>query len=128
MSSISEHKILSMRVENLKNLKNLEIDFKGKNVTAILGPNGNGKSTILHALASAFSPLDNGKGENYKFSDFFLPNTDANWNESSLSITYSYKDAGVVHTTDREYRKNASTLDSTLCEPIQTRSILYWYR
>lgn len=105
MSSISEHKILSMRVENLKNLKNLEIDFKGKNVTAILGPNGNGKSTILHALASAFSPLDNGKGENYKFSDFFLPNTDANWNESSLSITYSYKDAGVVHTTDREYRK-----------------------
>lgn len=79
MSSISEHKILSMRVENLKNLKNLEIDFKGKNVTAILGPNGNGKSTILHALASAFSPLDNGKGENYKFSDFFLPNTDANW-------------------------------------------------
>lgn len=105
MSSISEHKILSMRVENLKNLKNLEIDFKGKNVTAILDPNGNGKSTILHALASAFSPLDNGKGENYKFSDFFLPNTDANWNESSLSITYSYKDAGVVHTTDREYRK-----------------------
>lgn len=106
MSNISEHKIVSMSVENLKNLKRLEIDFQGKNVTAILGPNGNGKSTILHALASAFSPLDNGKGENYKFSDFFLPNTDATWNDSSLSITYSYKDTGELHTVkDREYKK-----------------------
>lgn len=106
MSNISEHNLLSMKVKSLKNLKNLEIDFQGKNVTAILGPNGNGKSTILHILASAFSPLDNGKGENYKFSDFFLPNTDATWNDSCLSITYSYKDSGVPHTViDREYKK-----------------------
>lgn len=106
MSNFSDHKILNMNVKNLKNLKNLEIDFQGKNVTAILGPNGNGKSTILHALACAFSPLENGKGENYKFSDFFLPNTDATWNDSCLSITYSFKEAGVPHTiNDREYSK-----------------------
>lgn len=105
MSNISDHKLISMSVENLKNLKNLEIDFQGKNVTAILGPNGNGKSTILHALASAFSPLENGKGENYKFSDFFLPNTDATWNDSCLSIKYSYKDKREEHIIVREYRK-----------------------
>lgn len=105
MSDISEHKILSMYVENLKNLKNLEIDFQGKNVTAILGPNGNGKSTILHILASIFSPLENGKGENYKFSDFFLPNTDATWNGSSLSVTYSYKDRNHLQKVTREYKK-----------------------
>lgn len=105
MSNISNHKLISMTVENLKNLKNLEIDFQGKNVTAILGPNGNGKSTILHTLASAFSPLENGKGENYKFSDFFLPNTDATWNDSSLSIKYSYQDKKEENIVVREYRK-----------------------
>ena len=89
MSNISDQRLLSLHVENLKNLKNLEIDFLDKDVTAILGPNGNGKSTILHILACAFSPLDNGKGENYKFSEFFLPNTDATWNGSNLSINYS---------------------------------------
>ena len=55
-----------------------------------------------------FSPLDNGKGENYKFSDFFLPNTDATWNGSSLSLCYSYKDnaSGESHNIeDREYKK-----------------------
>lgn len=108
MSNFGDHVLLSMKVASLKNLKNLEIDFKGKNVTAILGPNGNGKSTILHILACAFSPLDNSKGENYKFSDFFLPNTDATWNGSSLSLCYSYKDnaSGESHNIDdREYKK-----------------------
>lgn len=106
MSNISDQRLLSLHVENLKNLKNLEIDFLDKDVTAILGPNGNGKSTILHILACAFSPLDNGKGENYKFSEFFLPNTDATWNGSNLSINYSYKDSGVVQNVkDREYKK-----------------------
>ena len=106
MNNFSDQRLLSLHVENLKNLKNLEIDFLDKNVTAILGPNGNGKSTILHILACAFSPLDNGKGENYKFSEFFLPNTDATWNGSNLSINYSYKDSGVVHNVEgREYKK-----------------------
>lgn len=105
MSNISDHRLISMSVDNLKNLKNLEIDFRGKNVTAILGPNGNGKSTILHALASAFSPLESGKGENYRFSDFFLPNTDATWNDSCLSIKYAYKDRKEEHIIVREYRK-----------------------
>src|SRR5699024_5291771 len=81
----------------LKNLIDLEISFEGSQVTAILGPNGNGKSTILHALACAYSPSQ--KGENYKFSKFFLPNTDALWNESELSIIHSYRD------DKKEYKK-----------------------
>jgi len=107
MSNISEHKILSMQVENLKNLKKLDINFSGHNVTAILGPNGNGKSTILHALACAYSSLNDGKGEEYKFSDFFLPNTDALWNNSSLTINYSFKDRQHEQVINRNYQKNA---------------------
>ena len=42
----------------LKGLKNLSIDFGDKNVTAIFGINGCGKSTILHALACLYQPLN----------------------------------------------------------------------
>ncbi|RUO22692.1 hypothetical protein CWE08_05395 [Aliidiomarina iranensis] len=102
--AISQQVLHSMRIPNLKNLVELEITFDSCPVTAILGPNGNGKSTILHALACAFSPND--EGENYKFSWFFLPNTDALWNGSEMSIVYSYREgqSEYNHVT-REYKK-----------------------
>ncbi|HHK8359586.1 TPA: ATP/GTP-binding protein, partial [Serratia marcescens] len=74
---------------NLKCLQEVNISFAPKNVTAIFGPNGSGKSTILHALASLFQPEDN--GENYRFSDFFPRNPDAEWNGSYLEVTHSYR-------------------------------------
>jgi len=93
-----------MKVKTLKNLNDLEISFEGSELTAILGPNGNGKSTILHALACSFSP--NEDGEDYKFSWFFLPNTDALWNESEMEIVHSFRDGQVRHENiSREYRK-----------------------
>ena len=81
------------------------MSFDGSSVTAILGPNGNGKSTALHALACAFKPISN-DGENYKFSSFFLPNTDALWNGSELEIFHSYRDGQNQHQNIRqEYKK-----------------------
>jgi ABC-type hemin transport system ATPase subunit len=65
---ISQQKLISIKVTKLKNLIDLEIDFSGSPVTAILGPNGNGKSTVLHALACAYQPME--MGENHKFSNF----------------------------------------------------------
>ena len=97
MSQVSNQSIYSLKVVSLKSLKNVEVDFQGKNVTAILGPNGHGKSTVLHALACVYSPLDQTKGEDYKFSDFFLPNTDAAWNNSSFTIDYTYREKDTVH-------------------------------
>jgi predicted ATPase len=97
----------------LKNLIDLEISFDGSPITAILGPNGNGKSTVLHALACAFAP--SGEGENHKFSRFFLPNTDALWNDSELKIIHSYRDGRDLHQNiQREYKKNTSALDSSV--------------
>lgn len=102
--AVSQQVIHSMKVQNLKNLIDLEISFEPSPVTAILGPNGNGKSTILHALACAFSPSD--EGENYKFSWFFLPNTDALWNGSEMNIIHSYREGQNEHNNViREYKK-----------------------
>lgn len=93
--AVSQQKLKSLKVRKLKNLIELEIDFSGSPVTAILGPNGNGKSTVLHALACAYRPINN--GESHKFSNFFLPNTDALWNDSYLEITHSYRDGQTLH-------------------------------
>ncbi|MEZ8414506.1 AAA family ATPase [Vibrio splendidus] len=97
MAVICQQKLESLKVRKLKNLIELDLNFEGALVTAILGPNGNGKSTVLHALACAYQPID--KGENLKFSNFFLPNTDALWNESYMEITHSYRDGATLHSS-----------------------------
>ncbi|KEZ89285.1 DNA cytosine methyltransferase [Lacrimispora celerecrescens] len=96
-----KHKILSMHVDSLKGLKNLDISLD-KNLTAIMGVNGSGKSTILHALACVYGPYK--LGENHKFSFFFTPNPDSSWKNSKFSITYW--DENLQKEITREYRKN----------------------
>jgi len=96
-----KHKILSMHVDSLKGLKNLDISLD-KNLTAIMGVNGAGKSTILHALACVYGPYK--LGENHKFSFFFTPNPDSSWKNSKFSITYW--DENLQKEITREYRKN----------------------
>lgn len=80
------NKILNIHIDKLKGLKELDININ-KNLTAIMGVNGVGKSTILHALACVFSPYTS-NGQNQKFNFFFTPNPDALWNDSKFSITY----------------------------------------
>jgi predicted ATPase len=86
----SQQVLHSIHVHQLKNLVGLEMSFDDSPVTIVLGPNGNGKSTVIHALACAFQPVAD--GENYKFSSFFTPNPDALWQGSRLEITHSYRE------------------------------------
>jgi AAA15 family ATPase/GTPase len=104
--AISEQTIKCIKVTKLKNLIDLELSFEGFPVTAILGPNGNGKSTVLHALACAFQP--NEIGEDYKFSNFFLPHPEALWQGSEMEIIHSYRDGSNLHTDIlRSYTKRS---------------------
>ena len=93
---ISQQRLIRLDVTELKILKKVSISFVESSMTAILGPNGCGKSTILHALACAFQPNTN-QGEDYKFSSFFLPSTDALWDGSKMEITHSFRDGKTVH-------------------------------
>jgi AAA15 family ATPase/GTPase len=88
--NVSQQRVHALKITKLKCLNNLEISFEDKSVTAILGPNGNGKSTILHALACCYSPITKGV-ISYRFSDFFLPNPHSQWQGSELKLTYSYR-------------------------------------
>lgn len=101
----TQQKLHSLTVANLKNINSLDISFEPYNVTAILGPNGCGKSTILHALACTFKPSS--AGDNKKFSYFFLPNSDSIWNGSKLTITHSYREGQNEYTNvEKEYKKS----------------------
>lgn len=92
MAGVVRQYIKSMNIDSAKGLKKLRLTFKEEGLTAILGPNGCGKSTILHLLACAYSRQDEGSA--YRYPDFFLPvsysgETDAlNWNGTSFSYEY----------------------------------------
>lgn len=93
---------LKMHIDKLKGLKDLDITF-GEGLTAIMGVNGAGKSTILHALACMFAPAD--CGEDHKFNFFFTPTPDASWQGSSFSL--SYRDENTKTETSRKYSKSS---------------------
>lgn len=106
---ISQQVIHSMSIGRLKGISSLnEIRFDEKSLTAILGPNGCGKSTILHALACCYKPVNDSDQQNWRFRDFFTPTTDATWAGSSLDMLHSYRNGpNSVPELITEYRKNA---------------------
>jgi len=55
-----------------------------------MGGNCSGKTTVLHALACVHRPLQQGD-PNYKFAQFFRPNTDAFWQGSNFTVHYSQR-------------------------------------
>ena len=104
-------KLNSMSIEKLQGINNLaEITFTPHRITGIFGPNCLGKTTILHAIACCyqpFSPQIEGR-ENYIFSRFFRPNTDATWVGSKLSIKTNFKkDVDSEEEAQINYRKDA---------------------
>ncbi len=106
---ISQQVSHSLNVKKLKGIYQLdEIRLDEKPLTAILGPNGCGKSTILHALACCYKPIENSDQRNWKFKDFFTPTTDATWAGSSLEMRHSYRNGEVpFQNIITKYGKNA---------------------
>lgn len=99
----------SISIKKLKGISSLdEIRFDEKPLTAILGPNGCGKSTILHALACCYKPIEGGDQQNWQFRDFFTPTTDATWAGSSLEMTHTHRnDQTLFENVKTEYCKKA---------------------
>jgi len=103
----SQQKLHFAKIKRLKNIVELdEIRFDEKPLTAILGPNGCGKSTILHALASSYKPAEGSLQRNHKFSDWFTPNTDATWAGSEFCLEVEYREGRDVVTHNQRYRKD----------------------
>lgn len=98
--------IQSVYFKNLKGLRDVKIEFE-KPLTAIMGVNGAGKTTVIHALACIYRPDIGGQGEDHHFPDFFVPNTDARWRGSEFHVVNKVETANDVWETQSscEYTK-----------------------
>jgi AAA15 family ATPase/GTPase len=92
----SQQVLKKIEIQNLKGLIDLEIDFTEKPLTAIFGPNGIGKSTILHALACVNHPVNLPiVTVNHRFSEFFTPTSHSIWTGSSFNVYQDFRDGAV---------------------------------
>lgn len=107
--AISQQVTHSISIKKLKGISSLEeIRFDEKPLTAILGPNGCGKSTILHALACCYKPPEGVEQQNWQFRDFFTPTTDATWAGSSLEMIHTHRNGqSLFENVETEYCKKA---------------------
>lgn len=103
-SNSTQHIIIKdISIKCLKGIKECYISFDGP-LTAIMGVNGIGKSTILHALACSFRRADE-KGEERKFFSFFPPTPNSTWKDSKFTITYTVIDGEKTREGSVEYKK-----------------------
>jgi AAA15 family ATPase/GTPase len=123
--SISQQRLHKLEIKKLKNVKDVCISFESKNITGILGPNGYGKSTILHALACCFQPPIEGQ-EDYKFSNFFPPSPDALWKGSELKLVHTYRQTSYLHERVEEIYAKSSDRWKPIYKRRPTRNIHYF--
>lgn len=107
-----DFKLSEFEIEKLKGVSDCKVVFSPHAVTAIMGINGSGKSTILHALACCFKPIGVTSKPYNRFSDFFTPHTHSTWTDSKFSLTHEFSifdnDTGAskIEKTTTDYAKN----------------------
>jgi len=122
---ISQQRLHKLEIKKLKNIKDVCISFESKNITGILGPNGYGKSTILHALACCFQPPTEGQ-KDYKFSNFFPPSTDALWEGSELTLVHTYQQSSHLHENVEQIYGKSSDRWKPIYKRRPTRNVYYF--
>jgi energy-coupling factor transporter ATP-binding protein EcfA2 len=98
-----------LTIERLKGVRGLdEISFEDRPLTGIFGPNGVGKSTVLHALASAYKTP---RGTESNYNQFFPPLAADVWNGTRFVIDHTFKVGQAQARGQIEYRKGTATTE-----------------
>ena len=105
----SQQVIKSISIKKLKGIADLEeVHFDDRPLTAIMGVNGSGKSTILHALACCYRPLPDSDCRDWKFSNFFTPTSHDTWRGSFITMRHSYREGADEHPDEETTYQKAS--------------------
>jgi ABC-type lipoprotein export system ATPase subunit len=85
---MANNAITYLKINHLQRLRNIELEIPEVGVTALVGVNGSGKSTIIRALACIFQPKQDIKitQEDYRPQRFFLPYEGCDWNDSKFEV------------------------------------------
>lgn len=94
--AISSQVLKTIRFSKLKGLRNVEIEFN--KITAIMGCNGAGKSTVLHSIACIYQPPAGSDRPNFRFPEFFIPTNHSIWNGSKFEVVQDFRNGPVVST------------------------------
>lgn len=119
MKEQTQHHIKSIVIERLKCVRDLDLSLEDKNVTAILGRNGSGKSTVLQALYCLYRPqgkqyayYDHRKEMNQleeipdsKFSHFFKQVDGTRWTDSMMYANMQWREGETIIENIRIYKK-----------------------
>lgn len=86
------YRLKELHIHSLKGITDFSLEFnQEKRVTAIIGMNGSGKSTIIHALACSFKPKGKQTSKDYnRLSDFFTPNKHTDWDDASFTLDFTF--------------------------------------
>lgn len=87
----------------------MTISFEGNAVTGIFGPNGCGKTTILHSLLCMYQPKTVGVGENHLFKEFFKTDNQFSYIGSKMTLFYESQANGshVVTQGEKTFHKRS---------------------
>lgn len=79
----TENALLKLTIHQLQRLRDITLEFAPVGVTAIMGVNGSGKSTILRALACVYQPSRNQAlpQTSYVPAEFFIPYDGYDWSK-----------------------------------------------
>lgn len=103
----TQQKLIEIYFETLKNLKQISIRLDESPLTALMGTNGCGKTTVLHALACVYGP-PNADSPSYKLSTFFNPTSDSTWSGSLFRIKYAERNGAAYNDNlSQDYAKAA---------------------
>lgn len=93
--------ITKIYFQKLKRLEDVLIEFPEKGVVALLGENGTGKTTVLHALACLYKPdqhLQVTQGDaGYWWTDWFVPHTGNYWRNSEIRADFTDSETPVLY-------------------------------
>lgn len=118
----TQPRIKWIKIERLKCVRDLELSLEDKNVTAILGRNGSGKSTVLQAIYCVYRPTGV-QYKNYrqrhkinqfeevpdsKFSHFFKHVDGKRWTDSRLTAQVHWREDARVIDVEKTYKKSTN--------------------
>ncbi|NLR83052.1 AAA family ATPase [Chitinophaga eiseniae] len=105
--AISGQILKAINFAKLKGLKDIEIEFGPHRITAIMGCNGAGKTTVLHSIACIYQPPANSNKRDYRFPEFFIPTNHSIWNGSQFEVLQDFRNGQIVATDHRTTFKKA---------------------